>query len=57
MNWILGAGTLLGVVISIIGFVFNSSTPMQVGPIPVIGGGVVALICLVALIARVVTGK
>lgn len=38
--------------ISAVSFIFNSSTPMQLGPVPVLGGAALCVVCLVAAIAR-----
>jgi len=57
VDLILFTAGLIGCGIAAIGFVFNASTPMQVGPIPVIGGAALAFICVVALIARIAIGR
>ena len=49
--WI-GLGlTILGSASFVIGWTFNSSTPLQVGPIPTLGGAAVALVGLILFLA------
>ena len=38
---------IVGSVVSALGFMLNSNTPIQVGPVPVLGGAAVALIGLI----------
>lgn len=57
MNWLLAIGMLAGLVIAGVTFVFNSSTPMQLDPIPFFGGAAIFVICFIAFIARIVTSR
>ena len=51
-TFILLAGFIIGSLIAGVTFVFNSSTPLQLGPIPFFGGAILAVVCLVMLLAR-----
>ena len=42
---------IVGSVVCGLGFMLNSSTPMQVGPVPVLGGFAVAVIGLIMWIS------
>ena len=42
---------VIGTLSAVVGFAFNSSTPVQVGPIPTIGGAALALIGLVLFLS------
>jgi hypothetical protein len=44
----------LGIAGAVIAFVLNSSTPMQLGPIPFFGGCFVALVGLIVVITALV---
>lgn len=52
VSFLLALGALVGVVIAVLTFVFNSQTPLQLGPVPFFGGAGLFLICTIALIAR-----
>lgn len=43
--------------VAIVAAVLNSRTPMQLGPIPVLGGAAIFVVCVLALIARHVVWK
>ena len=55
-TFILLVGFLIGVVVAVLTFVFNSSTPLQLGPVPFFGGSLLAFVCFVGLIARWASG-
>ena len=52
MTFLLIVGALLGLGVAVIAFILNSSTPMQTGPIPTLGGFAVFVVCVVVAIAR-----
>jgi hypothetical protein len=41
---------VFGAFVCVCGFVMNSDTPMQVGPVPVIGGAILALAGFIMLV-------
>ena len=51
-TFILLVGFIIGMVVAVITFVLNSSSPLQLGPIPFFGGAALAAVCLIGLIAR-----
>ena len=55
-NVILTLGALVGGVTAFVAGALNSQTPVQVGPVPFFGGGLVFAVCTIALIARIATG-
>lgn len=57
MSFLLFLGMILFGVVSAVSFVLNGSTPVQLGPIPVLGGAALSLVCLIALIARHIVWK
>ena len=52
--WVFLIIFLVGVALAGAAFVFNSSTPLQVGPIPFFVGVAMAVVGLIALIAKIV---
>ena len=51
-TFILLIGLIIGMVVAVITFVLNSSTPLQLGPVPFFGGAGLAAVCIIGLIAR-----
>jgi hypothetical protein len=45
-------GALLGPGVAAVTFVLNSSTSIQLGPVPFFGGAILFIVCLIAAIAR-----
>ena len=56
INGLLFIGMVLGALGAAVTFFFNSSTPLQLGPVPFFAGIAFGGVCLVALIARISTG-
>lgn len=57
INFALFLGFAAGIVAAGVTFIFNSQTPLHLGPIPFFTGAALALACLIALIARIATGN
>ena len=51
-TFILLVGFVIGLSVAGVTFVFNSSTPIQLGPVPFFGGAGLAAFCLIALIGK-----
>lgn len=49
---LLFAAFVLGIIVAVVAFVFNSYTPLQLGPVPFFGGVGLALVCLIMILAR-----
>ena len=52
VSFLLALGAFIGLAGAVVTFIFNSQTPMQLGPVPFFGGAGLFVICTVALIAR-----